>query len=77
MFERAADFDAAREWCGMRPATPDSKPLIGATPYRNLWLNTGQGALGFTLACGSAQTLADLVAGRTPRLEAKAFELGR
>jgi len=77
MFERAADFDAAREWCGMRPATPDSKPLIGATPYRNLWLNTGQGALGFTLACGSAQTLADLVAGRAPRLDAKAFELGR
>src|SRR5690606_41230693 len=48
------------------PIWPDGKPLIGATPYRNLWLNTGHGGLGFTLALGSARVLADLMRGRDP-----------
>ncbi|RUN03868.1 FAD-dependent oxidoreductase, partial [Burkholderia mallei] len=64
-------------WCGHRPATPDGKPLIGATPFRNLWLNTGHGALGFTLACGSARVLADLIAGRPPALDTRAYALHR
>lgn len=76
-FPDGADFDAAVTWCGSRPATPDSKPLIGATPYSNLWLNTGHGALGFTLACGSAALLADAIAGRQPPLDASAFALTR
>ncbi|MDF3838358.1 D-amino acid dehydrogenase [Cupriavidus basilensis] len=76
-FPDSADFDAATAWCGSRPATPDSKPLIGATPYANLWLNTGHGALGFTLACGSAALLADAIAGRPAPLDAAAFALAR
>lgn len=53
-----------RAWAGLRPARPNSKPVIGATPYRNLWINAGHGALGFTLAAGSAALLADCIAGR-------------
>lgn len=57
----AANYDQAVEWAGMRPATPTGVPIIGATPYRNLWLNLGHGALGFTLACGSAERLARMI----------------
>ncbi|MBF8673843.1 D-amino acid dehydrogenase [Pseudomonas fulva] len=57
----AADYAHAVEWAGMRPATPTGVPIIGATPYRNLWLNLGHGALGFTLACGSGQRLARMI----------------
>lgn len=57
----AADYGQAVEWAGMRPATPTGVPIIGATIYRNLWLNLGHGALGFTLACGSGERLARLM----------------
>jgi D-amino-acid dehydrogenase len=53
----AADHAGAAEWTGLRPATPRGTPIIGPTPYRNLWLNIGHGALGFTLATGSAALL--------------------
>jgi D-amino-acid dehydrogenase len=74
--ELAATFPDACEpgelqpWSGLRPATPDSLPLIGRTRVANLFVNAGQGALGFTLAAGSARLLADLLAGRTPPLPA-------
>lgn len=58
----------AQYWAGLRPATPSNAPLIGRTRYRNLYLNTGHGTLGWTLACGSAQALADLVSGRDPQV---------
>lgn len=51
-------------WCGLRPATPSNVPIIGRTRYPNLWLNTGHGTLGWTMACGSAAALADLMSGR-------------
>lgn len=60
---QAADYQQAVEWAGMRPATPSGVPIIGATHYRNLWLNLGHGALGFTLACGSAERLAKMLRG--------------
>lgn len=66
---------APEPWAGLRPARPDGKPLIGATPYRNLWLNTGHGGLGFTLAAGSARMLTDLMQGRKPAVDAAAFAL--
>jgi D-amino-acid dehydrogenase len=53
-------------WCGLRPATPSNIPCIGRTKYPNLYLNTGHGTLGWTMACGSGAALADIVAGRTP-----------
>jgi D-amino-acid dehydrogenase len=51
-------------WCGLRPATPNGLPLVGETRYENLWLNTGHGTLGWTMACGSAAALSDLIAGK-------------
>ena len=62
----AADYERMTAWAGLRPATPDSAPIIGATGYRNLWLNVGQGPLGFTFACGSAKLLAGAIAGKAP-----------
>lgn len=77
MFPLAADYEHARTWCGHRPATPDSKPLVGATRYSNFWLNTGHGALGFTLACGTARLLADLLAGRPTPVDMAAYATNR
>jgi len=62
----AADYERVSVWAGLRPATPSSAPIIGATPYPNLWLNVGHGPLGFTFACGSATLLADLMQGKPP-----------
>ena len=63
---RAADYSQVSVWAGLRPATPSSAPIIGATRYDNLWLNVGHGPLGFTFACGTAAVLADLVQGKAP-----------
>jgi D-amino-acid dehydrogenase len=59
----------------MRPATPRGTPILGATPYANLWLNVGHGALGFTLALATGQVVADLVAGREPAVALEGFTL--
>jgi len=61
---RAADYNKLTPWAGLRPATPNSAPIVGPTPYPNLWLNVGHGPLGFTFACGTASLLADLMRGR-------------
>jgi len=53
-------------WCGLRPATPSNVPLIGRSSIPNLYINTGHGTLGWTMACGSAAALADIVSGRSP-----------
>lgn len=53
-------------WCGLRPATPSNVPFVGQSRYANLWLNTGHGTLGWTMACGSAAALAALMDGRRP-----------
>ena len=64
----------AHAWAGMRPATPTGKPLIGRSPgAANLWLNVGQGALGFTLACGSARLLSTLMAEEMPPIDPTPF----
>jgi D-amino-acid dehydrogenase len=76
-FPEAGDYGALETWTGMRPATPDSKPVIGPTRYDNLWLNTGHGALGFTLACGSARLLADWLANRDLPVDGDAYAPGR
>ncbi len=65
-FPRAGRPEKAQFWVGLRPATPSNLPLIGRTKYPNLLLNTGHGTLGWTLACGSGQALADIVKGRMP-----------
>jgi D-amino-acid dehydrogenase len=57
--------------------TPDSTPVIGATPIENLFLNTGHGTLGWTMACGSAHVLADLVSGRAPAIRTDDLSIAR
>jgi D-amino-acid dehydrogenase len=69
LFPDAGDRDGIRYWTGLRPATPSNAPLIGRTRYRNLFLNTGHGTLGWTMACGSARALVDVVAGRKPDVD--------
>ncbi|MBV8667157.1 MAG: D-amino acid dehydrogenase [Burkholderiaceae bacterium] len=66
LFPDACDYDAAEYWTGLRPLTPSNIPYIGKTRYRNLFLNTGHGTLGWTMGCGSGRALADIVCGRTP-----------
>jgi D-amino-acid dehydrogenase len=69
LFPRLAPAGEPAYWTGLRPATPSNRPLIGRTQYRNLFLNTGHGTLGWTMACGSGAALADLLAGRRPEPE--------
>ncbi len=67
-FGDAIDTTRAEHWAGLRPATPSGVPLIGRTRYPNLYLNTGHGTLGWTMAAGSGKALADLVSGRKPEV---------
>lgn len=67
LFPRAGDFDAAKFWTGLRPTTPSNLPYVGRSPFRNLWLNTGHGTLGWTMGAGSGKRIADMVvAGEGP-----------
>ncbi len=68
-FPKAGRAERAQFWTGLRPATPSNLPLIGCSKYSNLFLNTGHGTLGWTLACGSGRALADIVNGRKPEPE--------
>jgi len=77
LFPDAGDFGSALRWAGLRPATPSNVPYVSGTRYRNLFLNTGHGTLGWTMACGSGDVLADLVSGRTPAINAAAYALTR
>ncbi|WP_151869311.1 FAD-dependent oxidoreductase, partial [Acinetobacter soli] len=55
------DMAQASFWTGLRPMTPDSTPIIGATRFKNLFWNTGHGTLGWTMACGSGKLISDIV----------------
>ncbi|MDR6708833.1 MULTISPECIES: D-amino acid dehydrogenase [unclassified Novosphingobium] len=77
LFPGAGDFSAASFWCGLRPMTPDSTPVIGATRIGNLFLNTGHGTLGWTMACGSAHVIADIISARRPAIETADLALSR
>jgi D-amino-acid dehydrogenase len=69
LFPGAGDTTQAQFWTGLRPATPSNVPLIGKTRIGNLFLNTGHGTLGWTHACGSGKSLADIVSGRVPEVD--------
>jgi D-amino-acid dehydrogenase len=68
-FPAACDWERPTWWTGLRPATPSNVPIIGRTRIRNLWINTGHGTLGWTMACGSGAALADLISGRKSGVE--------
>ena len=69
LFPALAGASEVKYWAGLRPATPNNVPVIGRTRYENLFLNTGHGTLGWTLAAGSGRALADLVSGRRPEVD--------
>ncbi len=77
LFPGAGDASSASFWTGLRPMTPDGTPIVGRTSIPGLWLNTGHGTLGWTMACGSGRLLADLVMGRSPEIPADDLALGR
>ncbi|MET0309978.1 MAG: D-amino acid dehydrogenase [Sphingomonas sp.] len=77
LFPGAGDLGAASYWSGLRPMTPDSTPILGGTRYANLFLNTGHGTLGWTMACGSGHVIADLISGREPAIRADDLGLAR
>ena len=68
LFPKGGDVARAEGWTGLRPMTPDGTPVLGPTRFPNLYLNTGHGTLGWTMACGSGRAVADLVLGRTPEI---------
>jgi D-amino-acid dehydrogenase len=77
LFAGGGDLARAAFWTGLRPMTPDGTPIVGATRYPNLFVSTGHGTLGWTMACGSGQLLADLMTGRRPVIRADDLSLQR
>ncbi|MEW6644903.1 MAG: D-amino acid dehydrogenase [Pseudomonadota bacterium] len=77
LFAGGGDVGAASFWSGLRPMTPDGTPVIGRSRYANLFINSGHGTLGWTMACGSARVLADLISGRAPEIDASDLGLAR
>ncbi|MDC9614374.1 D-amino acid dehydrogenase [Xenorhabdus khoisanae] len=70
LYHNGGRIEEASFWAGLRPMTPDGTPIVGPTKYSNLYLNTGHGTLGWTMACGSGKLLADLISGKKPDIAA-------
>ena len=68
LFPRGGDLSRSTFWSGLRPMTPDGPPIIGPSSIENLFLNTGHGTLGWTMACGAARVVADQITGRKPEI---------
>ena len=66
LFPKGGDISRAEFWCGLRPMTPDGTPILGGTHIPNLYLATGHGTLGWTMAAGTGRVMADVISGRTP-----------
>ena len=77
LYPDAGDTKAASFWTGLRPVTPDSTPIIGSTPIKNLWLNAGHGTLGWTMACGSAKLISDLMSDKAGDIASTDLNLSR
>jgi D-amino-acid dehydrogenase len=77
LFPGAGDIERATFWCGLRPMTPDGTPIVGATSLSNLYLNTGHGTLGWTMACGSGKVLADMISGQKPEIDVTELGVSR
>jgi D-amino-acid dehydrogenase len=77
LYPHGGDLSNVQFWTGLRPATPDGTPVIGGTRFDNLYLNTGHGTLGWTMACGSGRYLADLMAGAMPHISGEGLDISR
>ena len=77
LFPRGNDLPHSTFWCGLRPMTPDGPPVVGPSPFSNLWISTGHGTLGWTMAAGSGQLIADWISGRKTAIDTTDLTLAR
>lgn len=77
LFPNCGITEQASYWAGLRPKTPDSVPIIGKTAIESLYLNTGHGTLGWTMSCGSAQLISDIITGNKPEIDPTGLGLDR
>jgi len=77
LFPHGGDVSRADFWCGLRPMTPDGTPIVGATAIDNLFLSTGHGTLGWTMAAGTGRVMADLISGRKPQIDMEGLTVDR
>ena len=77
LFPRGGDVSRAEFWTGLRPMTPDGTPIIGDTSVDNLFLSTGHGTLGWTMAAGTGRVMADLISGRVPEISLDGLTVAR
>ncbi len=77
LFGDAVDTRRPEYWACLRPMTPDGPPILGSSPVPNLYLNTGQGHMGWTMACGSSRVVADVVLGRQPEINLEGLTYDR
>ncbi|EMH4029851.1 D-amino acid dehydrogenase small subunit [Klebsiella oxytoca] len=77
LYPNGGRVEDATFWTGLRPMTPDGTPIVGRTSLKNLYLNTGHGTLGWTMACGSGQLLSDLMSGITPAIPSDDLAVAR
>jgi D-amino-acid dehydrogenase len=77
LFPDGGDFGRSEFWCGLRPMTPDGTPVVGGTAMPNLWLATGHGTLGWTMAAGTAKVMAALIGGRPPPIDMEGLTAAR
>ena len=77
LFPEGCDIAEAEFWAGLRPMTPDGAPIIGESSFENLYLNTGHGTLGWTLSCGSAKLVSDIITGKNTDIEMDGIGLDR
>ena len=77
LYPNGGRVEEATFWTGLRPMTPDGTPIVGKTSLKNLFLNTGHGTLGWTMACGSGQLLSDLISGITPAIPSDDLAVAR
>jgi len=77
LFPDSGDFKQELFWSGLRPMTPDGPPIIGKTRYGNLYLNTGHGTLGWTMACGAGRVMTDLLLQRKAEISTEQLTIDR
>ena len=77
LFPRGGDVARGEFWCGLRPMTPDGTPVLGATRRKNLFLATGHGTLGWTMAAGTACVIADVISARAPAISLEGLTIDR